>query len=220
MFQFGIMEKTAVATNMFALTLMSAGGSIPFLRQRLIKKEKLLPLLILTLIGSAIGAGIAIIISAGALKLVVAVSVAIGAILLLILPERQKLEETDPIPARKKFYGFLLSFLLAIYGGVFSGGYVTVLTIVLVKLLGLSYREAVGNTKVINFFSSGIAATLFAYFGLIDYSLGIALGLATFVGGIIGGHYATKMSEKFLRAVFTFTTVLLAAKSLFDLFNN
>ena len=33
MFQFGIDEKVAVATNMFGLTFMSVGATIPFLRQ-------------------------------------------------------------------------------------------------------------------------------------------------------------------------------------------
>ena len=33
MFQFGIDEKVAVATNMFGLTFMAVGASIPFVRQ-------------------------------------------------------------------------------------------------------------------------------------------------------------------------------------------
>ena len=56
MFQFGIDEKVAVATNMFGLTFMAIGGTIPFLRQGTIQVRKLTPLVILTLIGSAIGA--------------------------------------------------------------------------------------------------------------------------------------------------------------------
>jgi uncharacterized protein len=34
MFAVGIDPRTAVATNMFALTFLSAGGSLPFLRGR------------------------------------------------------------------------------------------------------------------------------------------------------------------------------------------
>jgi uncharacterized membrane protein YfcA len=54
MFQFGIDARAAIATNMFAFTFMSVGGSLPFLKTNLVNKR--LPLLIvLTLLGSAIG---------------------------------------------------------------------------------------------------------------------------------------------------------------------
>ena len=56
MFQFGIDEKVAVATNMFGLTFMSIGGTIPFVRQRKIDYRKVSPLIILTIVSSALGA--------------------------------------------------------------------------------------------------------------------------------------------------------------------
>src|SRR3982751_3179787 len=58
MFQFGIDPRVAVATNMFGLVFMSVGGTIPFLRQGKIEFAKVLPLVGVTLIGSALGAAI------------------------------------------------------------------------------------------------------------------------------------------------------------------
>ena len=51
MFQFGIDEKVAIATNMFGLTFMAVGGTIPFVRQRSIEFSKLTPLIVVTVIG-------------------------------------------------------------------------------------------------------------------------------------------------------------------------
>ena len=56
MFQFGIDPKIAVATNMFGLTFMNIGATIPFLRQGAIDKKKVSPLVFITVIASAIGA--------------------------------------------------------------------------------------------------------------------------------------------------------------------
>ena len=45
MFQFGIDPRVAVATNMFGLTFMAIGGTIPFLRQGKIDVRKVSPLI-------------------------------------------------------------------------------------------------------------------------------------------------------------------------------
>jgi uncharacterized protein len=56
MLQFHIEPRTALATNMFALTFMSAGGAYPFLRGEGVDRRRLPRLIVLTLAGSIIGA--------------------------------------------------------------------------------------------------------------------------------------------------------------------
>jgi uncharacterized membrane protein YfcA len=46
MFQFGIDPRAAVAANMFALTFMSFGGTLPFLRNNTLNRKRM-PILIL-----------------------------------------------------------------------------------------------------------------------------------------------------------------------------
>src|ERR1700733_7261365 len=56
LFQFGVDARIALATNMFALTFMIAGGTLPFLRKQSLDRRRLPILISLTLGGSAIGA--------------------------------------------------------------------------------------------------------------------------------------------------------------------
>ena len=56
MLQFGIEPRTAVATNMLALTWLSFGGALPFLRTTAIDRPRVPVLTALTLAGSAAGA--------------------------------------------------------------------------------------------------------------------------------------------------------------------
>jgi uncharacterized membrane protein YfcA len=124
MLEFGIESRTAIATNMFALTFMSIGGTLPF----------------------------------------------IG----------------------------------------FSGGYVTLLTAAYVMLFRMTFVEAIATTKFINIVSSFIATLIFIKQGIVDYNLGIILGIAMFIGGIIGGRLALKLSNVWLQRIYLTVVAILA----------
>ena len=216
MFQFGIDEKIAIATNMFGLTFMAIGGTIPFVRQGSIDVRKLSPLIILTIIGSALGALLVGLITNQSIKIIV--SVAMIVIVIFTIVRREKPSEAGASEFPKHFSVLLLfaTFLLAIYGGLYSGGYVTVLTAVLIAFGGMSYAGSIGATKLINVFSSGIATLVFIWQGLVDYTLGIVLAVAMFAGAYVGAHFATKLNEVWLRRIFLATVLLLAIKTLSD----
>lgn len=218
MFQFGIDEKVAVATNMFGLTFMAVGGTIPFIRQGTINVRRLTPLIVLTIAGSAIGALLVGLITNGAIKLIVTIAMIVMVIFTLVRGSgRNSPAEIALEPSRSiSPLVYLLTFLLAIYGGLYSGGYVTVLTAVLVAFAAMSFGESVAATKLINVFSSGIATLIFMWQGLVDYRLGIFLAIAMFAGAFVGAHYASKMNEIWLRRIFVTTVFVLAFKMLFD----
>ena len=74
MFQFGIDPKIAVATNMFGLTFMNIGATIPFLRRGVFDRQKLTPLVGITLVASAIGASLVLLITPANIKLLVSLA--------------------------------------------------------------------------------------------------------------------------------------------------
>ena len=215
MFQFGIDPKVAVATNMFALVFMSAGGTIPFLRQDKIEFRKISPLVAITIIGSALGAAIVGLITGEAIKLIVSVAM-IAVVIFTILKRRSGVEKPETVSRGAMVLTFVLTFLLGIYGGLYSGGYVTILTATLVAFFGMTFSEAVANTKFINVFSSAIATIVFMWQGLVDYKLGLILGLTMFLGAYAGAHFVTKLNDTWIRRVFLTAVLLLAIKTLYD----
>jgi uncharacterized membrane protein YfcA len=216
MFQFGIDEKVAVATNMFGLTFMSIGGAIPFIRQGKIEYRKLSPLIVLTIISSALGALLVGLITNQSLKLIV--SIAMIAVAAFTFFKRDADAPTEAVlPRSALVITYILTFLLGIYGGLYSGGYVTILTAVFVAFFGMSFTEAVGSTKLINVFSSLVATIVFIWQGLVDYKLGAILAVTMFTGAYVGAHYATKMNDMWLKRIFLATVFLLAIKTLYDL---
>lgn len=230
MFELGIDERTAIATNMFGLTLMSVGGAIPFLRKGTVNIRGILPMILLTVVGSAIGAAIVGLITNETIKLIVTIAMIAIVAFTIVKPNRpapeSKIGENEGVLIEDRdrpsvegisYLGYSIVFLLAIYGGLYSGGYVTVLTPVLVAFFGFSFAGSIAATKVINIFSSLIATVVFIYQGLVDLKLGIILGLTMFIGAFAGAHFATKMNERSLRIIFYSAVLLLALKMLFDL---
>ncbi len=215
MFQFGIEPRQAIATNMFGLTFMAVGGTLPFIGKGTIDRQRLPALVALTLAGSLIGALLVLVVPSRAMPLIVSIAmIAVAAFSLLrrdagVAPAMSTPKRAAEIGA------YALTFVLGIYGGFFSGGYVTLLTAAFVALFGMTFVQAVATTKFINVFSSLVATLVFMARGLVDYKLGITLGLAMFVGAFVGARVALKLNNIWLRRIFLATVLALAAKILF-----
>jgi len=220
MFQFGINSLTAVATNMFALTLMSFGATLPFLAPPVVKWRRLPLLIVLTVLGSAIGAFLLLAISPRAIPLIVSTAI-IGVSLFSVFYRRSGIDPSSVPPSRSlETAGYVTTFILGIYGGLFSGGYVTIMTAIFVAFFHMSFLEAIATTKLINVFSSGIATLIFVRRGIVDYRLGLILGVTMLVGALLGGKFARRLGNVWLRRIFLAAVWLLGLKTLIDLFNN
>lgn len=219
MLEFGISPTSAIATNMFALIFMSIGGTIPFLKGDILQQRKDIPLLsILTVSGSILGALLVLIIPSNTIPLLISIFM-IAVLIFSVTNRNQGIEKKEkPSPIAIKI-GYVLTFFFGIYGGFFSGGYVTTLTASFVGFLNMTFLEAVAVTKVLNIFSSLIATLIFMSQGLVDYKLGIILGVTMFLGAILGAKFALKLSNLWLRRIFITTVLILAIRNLLQWFN-
>jgi uncharacterized membrane protein YfcA len=174
-------------------------------------KRRVLPLSIaLTLVGSALGALLLLRVPVRALQLTIAIAMIAVAVISLVRKNDGSSER--PVSSARKATGYFATFILAVYGGFFSGGYVTMLTAVFVLLFGLSFLQSVAATKVINLFSSAIATLIFAWHGVVDYKLGAILGGTMFLGAWIGGHAILRVNPVWLRRIFLVAVLGLALK--------
>lgn len=215
MFQFGVPPKIAVATNMFGLTFMSVGATIPFLRAGAIDKKRISPLILLTIVGSAIGALLVGYISDETMPVIVSAAM-IAVTIFTLVKRNSNAAKPEAVSPRSLFITYVLSFLLAIYGGLYSGGYVTMLTACLVAFFGMTFAESIASTKLVNVFSSSIATIIFMWQGLVDYRLGLILGVTMFVAAYVGAKTVTRLDDIWLRRIFLATVLLLAIKTIID----
>jgi len=218
MLEFNIKPAEAIATNMFALIFMSIGATIPFLKGDTYKRADLPFLSILTVIGSIFGALLVIIIPSQTMPLLISIAM-IAITIFSVFNSKKGLEKKEKPSAIAKKIGYLLTFLLGIYGGFFSGGYVTTLTASYIGFFNMTFLEAVAITKLLNIFSSLIATLIFMSQGLVDYSLGIILGITMFFSAMLGAKFAIKLSNLWLRRLFLVTVIILAIRNILQWLN-
>lgn len=213
MFQFGIDSRVAVATNMFGMTFLSLGGTLPFVGKNVFDRRRMPYFVIVTLAGSSLGALLVGLISSETMPLVVSISM-ICVVAFSLFSSRKEHSKTEKRTTAVELLIYFLTFALGIYGGLYSGGYTTILTAVYLSFAGMTMTEAIANTKLINLFSSAIASVVFAIQGLIDYKLGLILAVTMFFAGLVGARFATKISDVWLKRIFLTTVLILAAKIL------
>ena len=210
MLQFGVEPRTALATNMLALTLMSIGGTLPFIGKGVIDRRRLPLLIVLTLAGSILGALLVLVVPSKSMPLIISISMIVVTIL-SIANRNAGVVPAEVIPSRiAEIAGYIFTFLLGIYGGFFSGGYVTLLTAAYVMLFRMTFVQAIATTKLVNIFSSFVATLIFIMQGIVDYKLGVILGLTMFMGGIIGGHITLSLSSIWLQRIYLTVVSILA----------
>jgi uncharacterized membrane protein YfcA len=160
MLQFGIEPRSAVATNMLALTCMSVGGSLAFRGKNVMDRRRLPLRIVLTLTGSLVGAGLLLVMPAPVMPLMIAVCMMAVAVFSVVKRHTGITPVALQASRRAESAGYAVTFVLGVYGGFFSGGYVTLLTAAFVALFGMTFVPAVSTTKLVNAFSSFVA-TLF-----------------------------------------------------------
>ncbi len=211
----GLTSKSAVATNMFALIFLSVSGFLGLKKAAKPAHYGLFAILsVLTVCGSIIGARFLLAVDSVVLKKMIAIMIGIMAGSFFLKRNLGLQEAIEKIPKRKLVAGSLFIFILGIYGGFFSGGYVTLLSYVLVWIFGLNFLQVAFVTKLFNTFSSLVACLFFYIHGLIDFSAGIPLALSMFLGAFLGAKLALKKGNLWVRNLFLVTAWLLAIKLL------
>jgi uncharacterized protein len=146
---------------------------------------------------------------------VVIAAAMIGVALFSLVNGNAGVSNTPGGPSRPlEVAGYVATFVLGVYGGFFSGGYVALLIAAQVTFFRMTFVEAVAVTKVLNFFSSLVATAIFAHQGLIDSNLGLLLSAVSFVGAVLGAAIARKLSNLWLSRIFLTTVLGLALKTL------
>ena len=211
----GMTSKNAIATNMFALIFLSMSGAIGFKKEiKRFDNRNILIFSILTICGSVIGANLILAINQDILKKVVAIVICLIAGSFLFKKDLGVQEREEKISKIKFIIGTILIFTLGIYGGFFSGGYVTLLSYILILIFGLNFLQTAFITKILNILSSLVACIIFYYHGLIDFSVGIPLAFSMSLGAFWGAKLAISKGNLWIRNLFIVVVILLAIKLL------
>ena len=115
-------------------------------------------------------------------------------------------------PRRRNVIAVIAGLAIGFYDGIFGPGTGTFLMVVLVALLGFAFLTASSVAKVVNVATNFGAIVIFGLHGVILWHVGLVLGLANVVGGLLGARLAIRGGSAFVRKIFLVVTAVLILK--------
>lgn len=207
----GLPAPVANGTNRIAVLCQNAVAVGGFKSKGVFPAKLSLLCTIPALIGSIIGAQLAIDISEELFKQILA-AVMIGVIILMVFDpnKRLKFDEQHMTPLRTAL--LLISFFfIGIYGGFIQAGVgFLIMSGLLVHGLDLVKINAVKVFVVL--FYTIVAMAVFIWHDQVNYQLGITLAVGNSVGGWIGSHLAVTKGHDWIKRLVIILVVIFAIK--------
>jgi uncharacterized membrane protein YfcA len=208
----GFPPHVAIGTNKMGalgLTGMSTreyhkAGKIPF--------KIAIPVLIVVLAASVIGASSAAMLDAQTLKLGFGF-IMLAAVALTLLDKKMGLEKRV-LKKSNATMGLMLFVPIGLLGGVIGAGQGILSVYVLVSLFGLSFLEGNGTKSFFSLFMVGVTAVIFALNGFVDFFAGGVLFAGMVIGSRIGAKTAIRKGDKWVKNIFLVLVLALAIKLL------
>jgi len=209
---FGLPAATANGTNRVAIFCQNIFAITGFKRQGVFPIRLALLCMPPALIGSYIGANLAINVDEMLFRRLLAM-IMVGVLLFMVFdPMKRFRSQERPMTPMRTVVLIVSFFGVGVYGGFVQAGVgFLIITALLVHGLDLVRINAV---KVLVIFAfTAVALGVFVLHGQVDYVLGLSLAVGNSLGGWIATHYAVKKGHDWIKR-FVIVTVLVFAMRL------
>ncbi|WP_375431160.1 sulfite exporter TauE/SafE family protein [uncultured Friedmanniella sp.] len=207
---------SVLGTNKLSSVFGTAASSLTYAVRMRPDWRTVLPLVVAAAAGSAGGAELAKLLPKDAFTPIVLVAlVGVG----LYTWRRPQLGLTS---ARKHagsaHYGrtAVIGLGVGAYDGFLGPGTGSFFVILLVSVLGYGFLEASAKAKIANLATNLSAITVFALHGSVLWTLGLMMGAANLLGGLLGARTALRHGNAFVRRVFLLVLAGLILKLGYD----
>ncbi|GAA6407680.1 MULTISPECIES: sulfite exporter TauE/SafE family protein [Blautia] len=208
----GVPIHNAIATN----KLSSAAGTVistaRYCKNRYADVPLAVPSFLVALLGSFMGANLALITSDKVLKLMLIAVLPVVAFYVLKNKSMESKLKRQLTKRQKYAIVITASFVIGTYDGFYGPGTGTFLLLVYTGLAGMDIRTASGNTKIVNLASNLAALGAFFFSGKIVVTLGLAAAVFSIAGHYIGSGMVIKNGTRIVRPIVVTVLVLLFIK--------
>ena len=204
----GLSPTMANGTNRIAILLQNIAAVGSFKNQKVLDSRKSLLLSIPAVIGSLLGAWLAVDINKEIFEKAIGIILIIMMVFMFYKPKRWLLENKDLIDKPLSWKQYSLFFLIGIYGGFIQVGVGYFLLASLV--LGAGYELVKANAAKVFIVAMYMAFSLWVYvlYDSIDYAMGFTLAIGTVSGALLASRLAVKKGAGFVRWVIVFIVIL------------
>jgi uncharacterized membrane protein YfcA len=205
----GLDPVSANATNRIPVLIGALSATASFYQHKALRWGLAAKVSLPAAIGALIGAGLAELVPARDLGLVITAAVLV-ALVLLFTKLKQAIEAAASDTVRYGTREFLLFAGIGLWLGfiVLDGATYLLLALTLVVGLPLIHANAIKSAVLVP--TTLIAMLVFAYKGNIDWTIGAVMGIGSIVGGILGAKLATSPQAR--KWVFVLLVVVISAE--------
>lgn len=210
----GLPPHWAIGTDRMGVTAIGVAGLYQFHRKGLIRYGIAFILGIPCLLGSLIGANLALQVSPAVMKRTIAVMTLALLVLMMAKPSRGIEKASRPLTSGNAAAGIFLSVIVGIYGGFYGAGAGTFLSYILILVFGQTFLESAATLKIASILMTLTAALTFASHGAIHYPLAASMFAGSFIGSYFGAYYADRIGNVWIKRMFIGIVFIMVIKLL------
>ncbi len=214
----GLPANIANGTNRIAIAVQTLTASGSFRQQRVLDTRKGITLGIPTLIGSIVGAFIAVDINETFFEKSIAVIMLLMLVFILYKPQKWLSAKEELLKKKTSIFQIILFFLIGIYGGFIHMGIGYFLLTALVFSVGYDLVKANAVKVFIVLLYTPVALLIFLLHGQVNWEYGLTLTIGNVVGALVASRLAVKKGVNFVRWVIVIV-ILLTSGQLFGLYD-
>jgi len=214
----GLPANIANGTNRIAILGQTLTGVASFKQQKVLDFRKGIILAIPAIIGSLVGAWIAVDINEKVFEIAVAVIMIFMLFFILYKPNKLLYGRKELIEKKTGFYQILIFFLIGVYGGFIHVGVGYFLLAGIVIGAGYDLVKANAIKVLIVLLYTPFTLIIFILDKQINWKYGLILTIGTFIGAFVASRLAVSKGVNFVRWVIVIV-ILLTSAQLFGIFD-
>lgn len=208
----GLPPVQVLATNKLQSSFGSLTATLNYTRQGHLNPSDYKLAVVLTFIGSVLGALLVQRIDSAILSKIIPFLMIAFAVYFIFAPTLNDQDRHQRLTPT--LFALIIGGGIGFYDGFFGPGTGTFFVMAAVLLLGLGIQKATGLTKLLNFTSNLAALIVFALHGEVLWLLGILMGLGQIAGSFVGSQMASKHGAKLIRPVLIIVSLAISGKLL------
>ncbi|MBN1113668.1 MAG: sulfite exporter TauE/SafE family protein [Bacteroidales bacterium] len=195
----GLPVSTANGTIRLGVIMQTLTATLSFKRKKVLDIKKGFLIAIPVVIGSILGAQIAITIDNSIFKIVLAFIMISMIVFIFRSPQKWLKSQSEKVMAKPTALQYLIFFFIGLYGGFIHIGVGIFILSALVLNAGYDLVRANALKVMIVFLYSPFALSIFIYNNDVHFGIGLISAIGNIAGALVASKYAVDWGANFLR---------------------
>lgn len=214
----GLPIHSVLGTNKMSSCMGTSVATFIYARKGFIPWKQCIFYVVCALLGSGLGASIALLISAELFTIIMVIILPV--IAFYVMRKRTFAGDKEPYPLKKTILiGMASAFTIGLYDGFYGPGTGTFLLLLLTGVAHMKLSEANGVTKVINLSTNVAALAVFLVNGVVLVPLGLVAGAFNILGNFLGARSFVKGGVKVVKPIMMIVLIVFFIRVLTELFS-